>query len=112
MQVLEVVASQGYFWVPLAQIASLSTNAPKYPRDLYWLPANLTLIDGQNGPVFMPALYPFSHEHADEEVKLGRKTEWTGGESSPVRGDGQKTYLAGEDVVGVLDIRELIMNHS
>jgi type VI secretion system protein ImpE len=105
--ILEVSTHQGYFWVPLSQVRSLKMNAPKYPRDLYWAPAQLELIDGQNGPVFLQALYPFSHEHAEEEVRLGRKTDWTGGEGVPVRGMGLKTFLAGDDVVGLLDIREL-----
>jgi type VI secretion system protein ImpE len=104
--VLEVMTSQGYFWVPLEKVRSLTTTAPKTPRDLYWLPAVLELDDSA-GPVFLPALYPFSHEHADDAVKLGRMTDWQGAEGEPVRGLGQKTYLAGDDPVGILDIREL-----
>jgi type VI secretion system protein ImpE len=93
-------------------VKSITANPPKFPRDLYWMPAHLELIDGQNGAVFLSALYPFSYEHEDEEVKLGRKTDWTGGEGVPVRGKGQKTFLAGEDLVGILDIRELTFDHA
>jgi type VI secretion system protein ImpE len=107
--VLEVVTVQGYFWVPLADVRSLTTLPPKTPRDLFWLPGQLEL-DDQSGPVFLPALYPFSHEHANDAVKLGRLTEWLGGQGELVRGAGQKTYLAGEDAVGLLDIRELSVN--
>lgn len=103
---LEVVTSTGYYWVPLANIRKLKTNPPKFPRDLYWLPAHLDLGD-QEGPVFLPALYPFSHESADDAVKLGRKTDWVGGEGTPVRGLGQRTFLVGDDALGLLDIRDL-----
>jgi type VI secretion system protein ImpE len=104
--VLEVMTSQGYFWVPLSQVRKLTADPPKFPRDLYWLPAVLELDDSA-GPVFLPTLYPFSHEHADDAVKLGRMTDWAGQDGEPVRGLGQKTLLAGDDAVGLLDLREL-----
>lgn len=110
--ILEVCTHQGYFWVPFSQVKAVRAEPPKYPRDLYWLPAHVELIDGQNATVFLPALYPFSFGHEDEDVKLGRRTDWTGGEGTPVRGKGQKTYLAGDDVVGILDIREIEFHHA
>lgn len=107
---LEVVSNQGYFWVPLAQIRSLKTTAPKFPRDLYWLPAHLELADGQSGPTFLSALYVDSYQHADDAVKIGRQTDWVGQDGEPVRGRGQKTFLVGDDPIGLLDIRELTVN--
>ncbi|MFL5328287.1 MAG: type VI secretion system accessory protein TagJ [Gemmataceae bacterium] len=109
--VLEVLTVQGYFWVPLSEVVSLTSDAPKFPRDLFWLPATLELKD-QQGPVFLPTLYPFSHEHADETIKLGRGTDWLGQEGEPIRGAGAKTLLAGDDAVGLLDVRELTVNKS
>ena len=87
--ILEVMTVQGYFWVPFASIRSLTSEAPKYPRDLFWMPATLEL-DDQEGPVFVPTIYPFSHEHKDDAVKLGRATDWIGGENAPVRGAGTR----------------------
>ena len=69
------MAQGKYYWVPLEQVESLAANAPAAPRDLLWLPAHLSLRDGPEGDVFLPALYPGSHEHADDAVKLaGRPT--------------------------------------
>lgn len=105
--ILEVCTNQGYFWVPLTEVRAIQSVGPKFPRDLYWLPVNLELANGQSGPAFLPALYVDSHLHADDVVKLGRMTDWIGGEGEPVRGRGQKTLLMGDDVIGLLELREL-----
>ncbi len=107
--VLEVVARGEYFWVALDQIDSLAMNAPAFPRDTIWQPARLTLRDGQQGEVFLLVLYPRSRQHADEKVQLGRATDWTQSESSPVLGAGGRTFLVGDDGVGLLDWRKLQM---
>ena len=48
---------------------------PRFPRDLLFIPAHLELEDEQ-GDIFLPALYPGSHEHPDDQVRLGRMTDW------------------------------------
>ncbi len=110
--VLEVLANGDYFWVPLEQIASLGLNAPSFPRDLIWMPARLLLHDGQNGEVFLPALYIGSNEHADERVKLGRSTDWKQADGGPVLGAGVRTYLVGDDGVGLLEWREVMLEQT
>jgi type VI secretion system protein ImpE len=105
--VLEVMAQGNYSWVPLEQVEALAMNPPKAPRDLLWFPARLTLRDGQTGPVFLPALYPFSHEAADENVKLGRMTDWKQGDGGPVLGVGQRTFLVDGAASGLLEWREV-----
>lgn len=107
--VLEVFARGKYLWVPLEQVASLAANPPKYPRDLVWFPARLTATTGEAGEVFLPALYPGSHDHPDDQVKLGRATDWQQADGGPVLGAGLKTFLAGEDEVPLLDWRELVV---
>ena len=107
--VLEVFANGNYFWVPLDQVQMLGANPPKYPRDLLWLPARLEVRDGAEGEVFLPTLYPGSHEHADAQVKLGRATDWKAPEGGPVLGVGLRTFLVGDDPVSLLELRELIL---
>jgi len=104
--VLEVMAQGGYYWVPLEQIESLVTKPPKFPRDLLWLPARLDTASAA-GEVFLPTLYPGSHEHADDQVKLGRLTDWQSAEGGPVLGRGARVFLAGDEGVNVVDWREL-----
>jgi type VI secretion system protein ImpE len=105
--VLEVMAHGDYYWLPLDQVVSLAMNAPKFPRDLLWLPAKLAVKDGPAGDVFLPALYPGSCEHPDDQIKLGRATDWKQAEGGPVLGVGLRMFLAGEDATSLLEWREL-----
>jgi type VI secretion system protein ImpE len=107
--VLEVMSQGNYYWVPFEQIDTLAAKPPKFPRDLLWLPARLEVRDGPAGDVFLPALYPHSYEHADNQVKLGRMTDWQGAEGEPARGVGLRMFLVGDDDVSLLEWRKLEM---
>ena len=104
--VLEVMAHGVYYWVPLDQVVAVSSKGPRFPRDLLWLPARLEMDDA-SGEIFLPALYPNSHAHADDQLKLGRTTDWQGGENAPVLGVGLRTFMVGEDALPLLEWREL-----
>jgi type VI secretion system protein ImpE len=103
--VLEVFAQGKYLWLSVEQVDTVALNPPKVPRDLIWAPAKLITKAGEEGDVFLPALYPGSHEHPDDAVRLGRSTDWS--TDAPVRGRGAKVFLAGDDGLGLLDWREL-----
>lgn len=103
--VLEVMAQGRYFWAGLEQVRLVAMNPPRFPRDLLYIPARLEL-EGEAGDVFLPALYPGSHEHLDDQVRLGRMTDWKGPEGGPVLGVGQHTYLRDEDDIALLEWRE------
>jgi type VI secretion system protein ImpE len=108
--VLEVMGQGLYYWLPLEQVASLAMKPPRFPRDTLWIPTRLDLHDGASGEVFLPALYPGTHEHSDSAVKLGRSNDWkTGGDGGPVRGVGARQFLVGDDAVTLLDWRELVL---
>jgi len=107
--VLEVMAHGEYFWAPLEQIATLTITAPKYPRDLLWASAHLTMRHGQEGDVFLPVLYPGSPEHADDAVKLGRMTDWRQEGDGPARGNGAKMLFTDDTDLLLLDCRELVL---
>jgi type VI secretion system protein ImpE len=106
---LEVMGHGNYYWVPLDQVETLAMNPPRFPRDLLWIPARIQMNDGATGDVFLPALYPSSHEHPDDQVKLGRKTEWTEPAAGPVRGLGLREFFVDDDQVSILEWRELQM---
>ncbi len=105
--VLEVFAQGNYFWVPLELVELIAINPPRFPRDILWPAARLETSAGEAGQVFLPALYPDSHTHADEQVKLGRKTDWLGDDDGPVLGRGLRMFLAGDDTSTLLEWRQV-----
>ena len=104
--VLEVIAHGDYYWVPLEEIVSLTVMPPQYPRDLIYLPAKLELADA-HGDVFLPALYPGSHEHSDNAIKLGRMTDWKPLDDQRALGVGLKLFLMDDDDLALPDWRSL-----
>lgn len=110
--VLEVMARGKYFWVPLEQVDSVALNPPRFPRDLLYMPAKLITNTGETGDVFLPVLYPGSYAHADDAVKLGRKNDWVIEDGGPVRGVGLRDFLVGEDVVSLLEWRQLLLEEK
>jgi type VI secretion system protein ImpE len=97
----------GYSWVPIEHIESLTLNVPQAPRDILWRPAHLSLIDGPEGDVLLPGLYPGTHEYADDEVRLGRATEWIGDDSGVTRGVGGRVFLSDNVVIRFVDTTSL-----
>ena len=105
--ILEVFVGPDYFWVPVEQLAALEVAPPERPRDLLWSACQVTLTDGTMQRGYTPVLYPGSHEHENEQVKLGRMTDWTSPEDGPVRGAGQRMLLIGDEARAVLDLRSV-----
>ena len=103
--VLEVISQGNYFWVPLETIESIAMMPPRFPRDLLWAKAQLETASG-TGQVFLPTLYPRTHEHADQQVRLGRQTDWTD-DGGPVLGRGLRMFLAGDDASTILEWRDI-----
>ena len=83
----------GATWVPLEQVATITMNPPQAPRDVILRPANITLTDGVTGDVLLPGMYPDTYAHADDEIRLGRATEWLGADGEVARGAGGKLFV-------------------
>ncbi|MFA5123180.1 type VI secretion system accessory protein TagJ [Zavarzinia sp.] len=103
---LEVLTSTGkHFWIPIERVIQIEFHAPERARDLLFRRALLSVQDGPEGEVFIPALYvPPPGAALPPAVRLGRASDWTGGDGAPVRGLGQRTFLIGDDALGVMDL--------
>ncbi len=118
----EVLTSTGkYFWVEMARVREMEFHAPERPIDLIWRRASVDVIEGPDGDVFIPAIYlppvdaiekglGSAEQVVDDQVLLGRSSDWIGGEGSPARGLGQRCFLVGDDVVPILQIESLKFN--
>jgi type VI secretion system protein ImpE len=108
---LEVFAAGDYLWLPLHHIASVEIQAPKRLRDLLWTPAIVRTgpaFKGKElGEVLLPVLSPLSWKHGDDQVRLGRCTDWEDDGDSNVVPLGQKIFAVDEDEIPILEIRHL-----
>lgn len=104
---LEIIIHDKYVWLPFEQIKDLHITPPKRLRDLLWVPATLEAHSGPVGEVFLPVLYPDSHRHADERVKLGRVTEWINMGEGVTLGAGQHLFFVDGQDKGILEVRDI-----
>ena len=103
----EVLTTTGkYFWIPTERIISAEFHPPKRPRDLIWRRVSMSVSEGPDGEVYVPAIYAGSDPTSDL-LRLGRETDWTDPEAGPVRGVGQRVFLLGDDDVAIMDIGTL-----
>ena len=104
---LEVFTLNNYSWVPWEAVRSVAITPPKHLRDLIWTPATVELDIGALGEVFLPALYAQSYLHPDNQVKLGRATDWRGDVEGLTLAAGQRLLVTGDRDWPMLEIREL-----
>jgi type VI secretion system protein ImpE len=105
---LEVLTSTGkYFWVPMERVEWLEFHPPQRPQDLLWRRAHMVVAGGPDGEVFLPALYPHSPASQDDQLRLGRGTQWTGGDGAPVQGLGQRIFLVGDQDKTILELKQI-----
>src|SRR5438309_3170616 len=99
-------AAGAYLWVPFVHIEAIHIEPPRRLRDTLWLPASVvtaaTFQGTDLGEVLIPAIYPFSSNSEDQEIWLGRKTEWVADESGREFPVGQKMFLVDDEEVSLL----------
>jgi type VI secretion system protein ImpE len=105
---LEIIMHNSYIWLPFDQIKQLIIPPPKHLRDLLWIPATVEAHLGPVGAVFLPVLYPGSSTHDNDQVKLGRMTDWQALGEGLARGCGQHLYLLDDSDRALLEIREIV----
>lgn len=103
---LEVLTSNGkYYWVPLETVQKIEFAAPERAMDLIWRNALISVEGGPDGSVYIPVIYPGTTAGDDAQLKLGRGTDWIGGDSGPIRGVGQRMFLVGDEARPIMQMK-------
>ena len=104
---LEILTTTGkYFWIPIERVISAEFHAPVRPRDLIWRRVSMSVADGPDGDVYMPATY-VADDPVTEAQRLGRETDWRETDGGLVRGVGQRLFLAGDEGLDVMALTVL-----
>ena len=108
----EVLTSTGkYYWVAIESVETIEFKPPQRTRDLIWRQAAMSVRGGPEGEVFLPVCYA-NPGVSDDAFRLGRATDWTGGDGLPVLGQGLRTFLIGEQDRTILELGTLHLGAS
>lgn len=105
--ILEVFHGADYVWLPLEQIKQFQVSEPRSIRDLLWARVKIETYDQSVGDVVVPALYVDSYRHPNDQVRLGRLTEWEMVQDQLVWGSGQRMFLIDDREVPLLELRDV-----
>jgi type VI secretion system protein ImpE len=104
---LEVFVGPNYSWLPWESVQSVKVVPPKYLRDLLWIPAHVELSVGALGEVLLPCLYPGSHQSTNDQIRLGRITDWRGDLEGLSIGLGQKLLAVDDEELAIAEVRQI-----
>jgi type VI secretion system protein ImpE len=107
---LEAFVHERYVWLPLEFIRELTISSPKTLYDLLWIPAQITTWEGLTLNCYLPVLYPESFLSKDDQMKMGRMTDWTNLNGDLLKGIGQHVFEVGDEEIALLEIREITFN--
>jgi type VI secretion system protein ImpE len=109
----EVLTSTGkYYWVPIERVELVEFRAPERPKDLLWRRCNMKVNEGPEGEVFIPSIYAGTQRDGDEQLRLGRGTQWVEETDSLVRGQGQRMFLVGNADLSIMQLQELVFSNN
>lgn len=107
MCVFEAFIKDGFFWIPFEDVVSVEFLEKKSLRDVYWPQAKVELTNGSAGEMFIPSMYVNTWKSGDDQVRLGRASDWRDLGDDVFIGEGTKMFwMAGTDKP-ILDIGKI-----
>ncbi|CAL1239733.1 type VI secretion system accessory protein TagJ [Candidatus Methylocalor cossyra] len=108
--VLEAVVHGRYYWIPFSRVARIDLEAPADLRDLVWMPARLTWLNGGVAVGLIPSRYPGSEACPDVAVQTARKTQWLEPAPGTYWGLGQRLWVTDGGEYALFDVREILLH--
>jgi len=108
---LEAICDGKYYWVPFTAIKRIRIEPPTDLRDIVWLPAHFTWLNGGETTGLIPTRYPDSEASEDSAILLARKTDWIEQPGGLYLGLGQRMFATDKDEFPLLQIRQIDLEH-
>jgi type VI secretion system protein ImpE len=105
--VLELIVNGRYYWAPIQQIREIKISPAEDLRDLVWLPAQFTWVNGGQALGLIPTRYPGSEKAEDSAIQLARTTQWKELAEGVYQGLGVRMLTTDQDDYPVVTIREI-----
>ncbi|MHC4583107.1 MAG: type VI secretion system accessory protein TagJ [Planctomycetota bacterium] len=110
--ILEAIIDGKYYWIPFTALHQVQIDPPADLRDVVWLPAHFTWVNGGQITGLIPTRYPDSETSKDNAILLSRKTEWIEQPFDLYLGLGQRLFATNEDEFPLLQIRQIDLDQS
>lgn len=110
--VLEAIIDGKYYWVPFQTVKCVQMERPTDLRDLVWLPATFTWVNGGQSVGLIPVRYPGSQGSRDDSIRLGRRTEWKEYPGQTFLGLGQRMLATDDGEFPLLEVRRIDLASS
>lgn len=107
---LEVFVHDRYLWFPISSVRELSVQQPKTLLETLWAPSRIVTWDGLTTDCFLPVLYPGSADHDNDQIRMGRMTDWVELAKGCYRGVGQHLFQLGNEDKGLLELQDVTFN--
>lgn len=108
--VLETIVNGHYYWIPFQRIRGLALDKPQDLRDLVWMPAHFTWVNGGESAGLIPTRYPGSEVSADPELRLSRRTEWLNEPNGAFLGQGQRMFFTDSGEYPLMNLRLIVFD--
>lgn len=109
--IMEVFVHDRYIWFPLDSIRELSVQQPKTLLETIWAPGRIVTWNGLTTDCFLPVLYPDSSANENDQIRMGRMTDWIDLGNGNYRGVGQHLFQVGDLEKSLLELGEITFNH-
>ena len=109
--VLEAVIDGKYYWVPFNRIARIDISRPSDLRDLVWIAATFTWVNGGESSGLIPVRYAGSEASPDSGIRLSRKTDWEDAGEGFFFGKGQRLFATDAGEYPLLETLMVKFNH-
>ncbi|MGA7979422.1 MAG: type VI secretion system accessory protein TagJ [Chromatiaceae bacterium] len=103
--VLEAIINGRYYWVPFHRIRTLEVEPPADLRDIVWMPAHFTWVNGGDTVGLIPTRYPGSEASPDASIRLARRTDWLEPLPGMYIGQGQRMLATDSGEYPLMDVR-------
>ncbi|MGH9946340.1 MAG: type VI secretion system accessory protein TagJ [Pyrinomonadaceae bacterium] len=107
MCVFEAIHKDSYVWLPFEDVDTINFFESKTLRDLYWIQAEVKMRNGIEGEMFLPSLYSGTWKSGNDQVRLGRMTDWREIGDEVFVGEGTKLFWMDGRDKSILDIKTI-----
>lgn len=110
--VLEAIVNGKYYWIPFACIRRVQLETPVNLRDLVWVSAQFTWVNGGASAGLIPARYTGTESVDDSSLRMAKRTEWDEAGNGFYIGKGQRLLATDQDEYPLLQAREILFDDA